>query len=244
MPRNGSGVYSLPSGNPVVTDTTIEASWANTTLSDIAAEITGSLPRSGAAPMAANLGMGNYKILNLADGTAATDAINKGQLDAHAAAADPHPGYLTEAAAASGYQAADATLTALAGLNGTAGLLEQTGADTFTKRAIGNGVGAITPNSSVNVMSALNIDCSLGTYFTKTISADSTFTVSNVPSSVAYGFVLELTHTGGNITWFSGVIWPNNLPPTLTTGKVHLFVFLTDDGGATWRASALNNYAS
>jgi len=32
MPRNASGTYTLPSGNPVVAGTTIEASWANTTL--------------------------------------------------------------------------------------------------------------------------------------------------------------------------------------------------------------------
>ena len=43
MPRNGSGTYSLPSGNPVVAGTTIEASWANTTLNDVATELTGSL---------------------------------------------------------------------------------------------------------------------------------------------------------------------------------------------------------
>jgi hypothetical protein len=50
MPRAG-GVYTLPAGNPVVTLTVISSSWANTTMSDIATALTGSLPTDGSAPM-------------------------------------------------------------------------------------------------------------------------------------------------------------------------------------------------
>ena len=55
MPRNSSGTYTLPSGNPVVSGTLIEASWANTTLSDLASSMTDSLSRSGEGGMTAAL---------------------------------------------------------------------------------------------------------------------------------------------------------------------------------------------
>lgn len=97
---------------------------------------------------------------------------------------------------------------------------------------------------TINAVGALNIDCSLGNYFTKTINANSTFTVSNVPSSRSYSFTLELTHTSGTVTWFSGVEWPASTAPTLTTGKTHLFFFVTDDGGTRWRAASLADYAN
>ena len=53
MPRNGSGIYTLPSGNPVVPGTTIDSAWANDTMEDMANEITNSLSRTGAGGMLA-----------------------------------------------------------------------------------------------------------------------------------------------------------------------------------------------
>ena len=51
MPRNASGVYTLPSGNPVVPNTTIATSWANPTLADMAQALTDSLDRNGLGGM-------------------------------------------------------------------------------------------------------------------------------------------------------------------------------------------------
>ena len=98
---------------------------------------------------------------------------------------------------------------------------------------------------AVQAVSVLDIDCSDGNYFTKTINANSTFTVSNVPASgTAYSFTLELTHTSGTFTWWSGLEWPAGTAPTLTAGKTHLFVFVTDDGGTRWRGAALADYTN
>lgn len=55
MPRNSSGTYTLPAGNPVVTGTTISSTWANTTLTDLANAMTDSLSRSGDGGMQAPL---------------------------------------------------------------------------------------------------------------------------------------------------------------------------------------------
>ena len=45
MPRNSTGKYFLPDGNPVADGELITAEWANSTLSDIATAITDSLDR-------------------------------------------------------------------------------------------------------------------------------------------------------------------------------------------------------
>lgn len=55
MSRSAAGTHTLPSGNPVVSGTTIDATWANATMADFSTEITDSLSRSGKGPMLAPL---------------------------------------------------------------------------------------------------------------------------------------------------------------------------------------------
>ena len=55
MPRDSGGNYSLPAGNPVVSGTTIDSSWANNTLPDLGTEVQSSLDRSGRGAMLAAL---------------------------------------------------------------------------------------------------------------------------------------------------------------------------------------------
>ena len=95
---------------------------------------------------------------------------------------------------------------------------------------------------AVTAVGALAIDCSSSNYFTKTINGNSTFTFTNVPSTRAFGFTLELTHTSGTVTWPASVKFPADTAPTLTTGKTHIFVFVTDDGGTRFRGAALVDY--
>lgn len=79
MSRNGTGTYNLPAGNPVVTGTSISSTWANTTLSDIANALSGSVASDGQTPMTGQLDMNSNKIKNLTAGTAAGQAVEFAQ---------------------------------------------------------------------------------------------------------------------------------------------------------------------
>ena len=132
-------------------------------------------------------------------------------------------------------------------------------AQTFTAQSVHNGgidcngtadvAGALNidgPYKQVaEAVSALEIDLSAGNYFTKTISGNSTFTFANPPASGTVGsFTLELTHSSGTVTWPSSVKFNSDTAPTLTTGKTHLFFFVTDDGGTRYRGAALVDYVN
>jgi len=110
---------------------------------------------------------------------------------------------------------------------------------------IGAGVSVTGPyKENITAMGALEIDCSQGNYFTKTISGNSTFTFANVPTGCAYAFTLELTHSSGTVTWPASVKFPADTAPTLTAGKTHLFMFITDTGGTRFRGSSLVDYVN
>jgi hypothetical protein len=80
MSRNGNGVYNLPAGNPVSSGSVISSAWANSSLSDIAAALTGSIASDGQTPVTGNLNMAGNKVSNLGAGTLATDAANLAQV--------------------------------------------------------------------------------------------------------------------------------------------------------------------
>jgi len=78
MSRNGSGTYTLPAGNPVVTGTVISSTVHNNTLSDIASSLTQSIASDGQTPITANLPMNSKKITGLAAATTSGDALSYG----------------------------------------------------------------------------------------------------------------------------------------------------------------------
>lgn len=90
-------------------------------------------------------------------------------------------------------------------------------------------------------MPANDFDLSTANYFTKTISAGTTFTVSNVPTSaVAIAFILDITNGGSaSVTWFSNVKWTGGIAPTLTAIGRDILGFFTHDAGATWNGLVL-----
>lgn len=103
------GVYTLPAGNPVTTNTTIESSWANTTLSDIATALSTCVLKDGTQTLTANIPMSGFKLTGLGAGSSANDSVRMAQLQSSATQ------YLTGTAGTNTITAsATPTLTALA----------------------------------------------------------------------------------------------------------------------------------
>ena len=101
-----------------------------------------------------------------------------------------------------------------------------------------NGGGAFETSAAI---AAAVIDCNAGTFFTKTITANTTFTVTGVPGpSAVPSFILELTNGGAfTVTWWANVRWAAGIAPTLTAAGTDVLGFYTLDAGANWRGLVL-----
>ena len=91
------------------------------------------------------------------------------------------------------------------------------------------------PFGTTYALPAAAIDLSQGVIFTKTITANTTFTITNVPTGAAATFNLILTNGGSKtITWPASVKWADNTAPDLTSSGVDVLTFVTPNGGTTW----------
>ena len=129
MARNGSGTYNLPAGNPVTTGTTISSTWANSTLSDMATALTGSIASDGQTTASGNLPMGGFIHTNVGNATVRTNYASAGQVQ------DGTLTYLTSVAGTD-------TITAV----GAVGMTAYATGQKFTFVSAGANTGAATIN--------------------------------------------------------------------------------------------------
>jgi len=128
MARDGSGTYTLPAGNPVVTGTTISSTWANNTFTDVASALTQSLSKDGQTTMTGNQPMAGNKHTGVGNATARDQYAALGQVQDSAAT------YLTSVAGTN-------TITA-----SVSGLTAYAAGQTFRFIAAANNTGAVTIN--------------------------------------------------------------------------------------------------
>ena len=207
MARNGSGVYSLPAGNPVVTGTVISSTWANNTLNDLGNAMTASLAYDGQTTPIANLPMGGYIHTNVGTALARTSYPSAGQVQ---------DGTLTYLTTVSGTD----TITASAPLSMTAYAAGQTfrfiaaGANTTTGVTLNiNSIGAksVTKNGTTALAVGDIISGSIievvydGTEFQLTSLSSASLLTSNNTWTGTNAFNAALSYTS-TLTGGTGII--------------------------------------
>jgi hypothetical protein len=228
MSRNGSGTYTLPAGNPVVTGTTIASTWANNTLSDIATALTGSLASDGQTSMSGNLNLNSNKIVNLATPTLSTDAVTKAYADALVSGA----GSFTTLTV-TGTTTLATSLTGV--LKGTSGVVAVATAGTeYVAPATATNFTAQQYFGNVALTDAATIAWAANTAQVATFTFVSNNRTMGAPTGLvngAYYGLAVIQNAGSNtLTWNAVFKWAGGTAPTLSTGASakDYFVFRSD----------------
>lgn len=233
MSRNGSGTYNLPAGNPVSSGSVISSSWANSTLSDIATALTGSVAADGQTPIVANLNMGGNKLTNLGTGTVGTDAANVTQVTSAVAITggniDGTPIGQTTAAAGS-FTALSAT-----GNHTVGGNLTVTGTGTFGGNGAFNGTGSLkVPTGTLaqrnnNALGLIRFNTTYG-YFEGCVAVTAGATISSITRVSTTATLTTSTNHGlstGDFVTVSGAV-PTEFNGTysITVTGVNTFTYV------------------
>lgn len=225
MSRNGSGTYSLPAGNPVSSGSVISSSWANTTLSDIATALTGSIASDGQTPITGNLNMAGNKITSLGTGTLPTDAPNLTQV--------------TTAVAITGGNIDNTPIGQTTANVGKFTTLETTGEATFGLNGVFNGTGSIkiptgtTAQRNNNALGLLRFNSTYG-YFEgcTAITAGATITsISHVTTTATLTTTTAHGLATGDFVTVSGAVpsaYNGTYSITKTGANEFTYVMATD----------------
>ena len=255
MSRNSTGTYTLPSGNPVVTGTLIESSWANNTLSDLATAMTDSLSRSGQGGMTFALrGVDGTNTVPAYSFTSETSSgfYRAGAGDVRLAILGVDKATFT---ATTFTYAGALSLTGNASVGGTLGVtgaatlsstLAVTGATTLSSTL---GVtGTLTTNGQLalnndyvekvytaNTSSAITLSLANGTEQILTLnSASVTITMPTAVAGKSFVIFLKQDATGSRTVTWTTVKWPGGTAPTITAtaSKQDIYSFFSD--GTNW----------
>jgi hypothetical protein len=233
MSRNGSGTYTLPAGNPVVTGTVISTTWANNTMNDLAAAITDSVAADGQTPMTGPLNLNNNKVTNLANATLTTDAVNYGQ-------------FSTPTFSGAVVCSSTLTVTGATALNGgltVTGNGSFTGDGTFAGNLAVNGTGQIRiPNGTTGQRSAtptvgsVRFNTTLQTFEGySTYSGQTISTITNVTTTATLTTAANHNLTTGTFVTVSGATpaaYNGTFSITVVDAVSFTYTMLTDPAGS------------
>ena len=87
---------------------------------------------------------------------------------------------------------------------------------------------------TVGTITASDIDLSTGNYFAETLTANTTYTISN--AGAVQAFQLEVTGASTyTITWPTSIEWAGGVTPfSPLAGETDVLTFITDDVGTTY----------
>lgn len=226
MPRDGSGAYTLPGGNPVVSGTTIDSVWANTTMTDFATQLNNVLTRDGL--------LGPTAPFRITAGSAGAPSLTFGT--------DLTSGMYRVGLNQIGFSIAG-TLRVTFDVNGINGAIGQAtpAGGTFL---YANTIEAAIPFSAT----LMSINCALSNVFRTTFTANVTVapTFANLKDGQTINWFITQDATGGRtMTWPASFRWPAGSDKLLSTGANAVDLLVATYRAATgfWYVSLVKTFA-